>query len=70
MCKHLLLVYIAINNCDWQDATTSKWQPQPRVFVARSNFESNKRHWLWLTVNQVLLALMVRVQTPLITKSL
>ena len=48
----LLLVYIAINNCDLQVAiTTNKWHPQLTVFVARSDFAINKRRWLGLTPN-------------------
>ena len=56
----LLLVYIAINNCDLQVAiTTNKWQPQLTVFVARSDFAINKLRWLGLTANQVSVAQIV-----------
>ena len=57
---NLLLVYIAIKNCDWQVAiTTNKWHPQLTVFVARSDFAINKRRWLGLTANQVSVAQLV-----------
>ena len=26
-------MYIAINNCDWQDAITNKYHPQPTVLA-------------------------------------
>ena len=36
----LLLVYIVINNCDWQDAVTTKWHSQLTGLVARNDFSS------------------------------
>ena len=49
-------MYISINNCDWQNAFTSKWHP---MLVACSVFVINKHRWLRLTVNQVSVALIV-----------
>ena len=48
-----------MNLCDWQDAITNKWHPQPTVLVAQSDFAINQHHWLRLTVNQVSVALIV-----------
>ena len=52
-------MYIAINNCDWQEAITNKWHPQLIVLVACTDFAINKCRWLRLTVNQVSVALIV-----------
>ena len=52
---HLLLVYIAINNHDWND----KWLPQPTVLAACSALTINKHCWLAYAVNQVSVALIV-----------
>ena len=41
-----------LNNCDWQDATTSKWHPQPTMPVARSDFVINKPRWLRLQLTK------------------
>ena len=50
---YLLLVYIAINNCVWQDAITIERHPQPAALAAHSALTIDKCRWLRLTVNQV-----------------
>ena len=57
--NYLLLVYIAINSCDWQDAITDKWHPQPTVFATHSALTINKCRWLRLIVNKVTVVLIV-----------
>ena len=52
-------MYIAINNCERQGALTNKWHLQLAVLVACSDFTINKHRWLWLTVKQVLVVLIV-----------
>ena len=52
-------MYIAINNCDWQDAITNKCHPQPTMLVACSNFAINNCRLLRLTVNHVSVVLII-----------
>ena len=56
--NHLLLVYIAINNCVRQNVIANKWHA---MLIALSAFVISKCRWLRLTVSQVSLVLIVNV---------
>ena len=53
---HLLVVHIAINNCDQRYANANTCR---LMLVARRTFVINKHHWLRLTVSRVSVVLIV-----------